>query len=199
MIGSSVSRKRSLTPSGIAAFVVAVLIGIALPRSVYAVATSAFYAGNVSFSSPDGANTLGGTTSLVKRVTNAAKREIVETVYQPAKAPGAPVTPIVTHLKRKGSTNVFEASDEGKTFRGTVTYDGPEWKWTHWTYAIEMLSGGEPTGQTVTGEGEISPYSIKTSKTLSDASGNATLLVREELGRVTPAEFEKLKGEMGGR
>ncbi|MBS1962471.1 MAG: hypothetical protein JST04_09660 [Bdellovibrionales bacterium] len=181
------------------AFVVTLAIGIAVPRSAHAVATSAFYAGNVSFSSPDGANALGGTTSLVKRVTNRAKREIVETVYQPPKHEGGSMTAIVTHLKRKGSSNVFEASDEGKTFRGTVTFEGPEWKWTRWTYAIDMLAAGEPNGMTVSGEGEISPYAIKTSKTLSDANGDATLLVREELGRVTPAEFEKLKGEMGVR
>ena len=81
----------------------------------------------------------------------------------------------------------------------TSTFRHASFSRTRWTYAIEMLAGGEPNGLTVSGEGEISPVALKTTKTLSDANGDATLLVREELGRVTPAEFEKLKGEMGAK
>ncbi len=176
---------------GIGLFVVMTAIPSAL-----AVGRVSYYAGNVTFTSPDGSTSYGGTTSLVKRTVNQARREITEIVLQPAKRAGEPVVPIVTHLRQRGTSSTFEARDEGKTFRGTLIFSGPAWKWTHWTYAIELTANGDATGEKLSGEGDVTPLEISTAKLLTDAAGKPAVSIREKLDRVSPVEYEKLKSEM---
>jgi hypothetical protein len=177
-------------------FALGLLLAMTAVPSALAIGRVSYYAGNVTMTSGDGTTAYGGTTSLVKRTVNRARHEITETVIEPAKKAGEPAVEIVTHLKARGKTSIFDVEDEGRTFRGTMTFSGNDWKRTHWTYEIEMLENGAPTGVTLSGDGDISPTSIRTRKVIADADGNSMMLVEEDLGRVTPAEFRRLKSEM---
>jgi hypothetical protein len=177
-------------------FAIGLVFSMTLAPSALAVGLVSYYAGNVTYSSEDGSTSYGGTTSLVKRTVNKGRHEIIEVVLQPPKKIGGLADEFVTHLTQQKKSSTFTAFDEGKTFRGSLTYAGPDWKWTHWTYAIEMTANGEPTGEKLTGDGEITPFKLTTSKLLTDANGKPKFLVREDLDRVSPVEYEKLKSEM---
>ena len=102
--------------------------------SALAVGRVSYYAGNVTMTSGDGSTSYGGTTSLVKRTVNRARHEITETVFQPAKNVGDPAVEIVTHLRQRGKSLVFDTQDEEKTFRGAITFSDEDWKNSHCTY-----------------------------------------------------------------
>ncbi len=170
-------------------FAIGLFLSMTLVPSALAVGLVSYYAGNVTYSSGDGSTSYGGTTTLVKRTVNKARHEVTEVVLQPDRT-------FVTHLRQQKKTSTFTATDDGKTFRGSLTFAGPEWKWTQWTYAIETTANGEATGEKISGEGDISPFKLTTTKLITDATGKPTMLVREDLDRVSPPEYEKLKAEM---
>ena len=130
-----------------------------------------FYTGTVTTSHPDTGVPFGPAEDTVtKRTVDAAARTIVEEVVSQG-------LPIVTTMTERGDTNVFDASDDGGTFSGTLTFDGSDFAFTGWTYFIELTDGSG----VITGVATIDDENILTHKTYSDHSGTAQALIADAL------------------
>ena len=121
-----------------------IIIAAALSACAGAVALkaaggTAYYYGQVSFLSPDGKLPYNKTDSVVKRETLDGGARIIETVTQPGSGHGMRPKEFVTELKRRKKTLVYDASDAGGAFTGTLTYKDPELK--TWTYNIKLKDG----------------------------------------------------------
>jgi hypothetical protein len=92
-------------------------------------------------------------------------------------------------MTRRGKTLVFDATDDGKTFTGTLTYASD--KLDSWTYDIQMTGGGS-----VKGKGRIDAKGVHTDKQVVMRAG-PSMKVIEELAPVTEATYtqhhQKLK------
>jgi hypothetical protein len=160
--------------------------------AVFAETMSYFY-GPATYTSADG-KAYGAGVSLVKREVLPARDLIIETVIQPGRAPGERPRQIVTTLTRRAGTTVFDAADAAATFSGSLTFDGPEWAWTHWRYAIALKDGGR-----VTGDGRLGDDGVRTNKSVLDAKGVITVRVSESLAPVTLKDFQARRRELLGR
>ncbi len=147
----------------------------------------AFYYGQVSFFSQNGKLPYGESEAAVKRQILENGSRIVETVTQPGRAPGMRAVEIVTELKRRGKTLVYDAKDAGATFTGTILFKDSALK--AWTYDIKLKDGG-----TITGTGELTPAGIKTSKLLGGIA--RPMLIKEDLGVIKAAEYVMRVAEM---
>lgn len=147
----------------------------------------AFYYGQVSYFSPNGKLPYGETESAVKREILENGSRILETVTQPGRAPGMRPVQIVTELKRRGKSLVYDAADAGATFTGRLTFKDAGLK--AWTYDIKLKDGG-----TITGTGELTPAGIKTAKLLGGAA--RPMLIKEDLGAIKAAEYTRRVAEM---
>lgn len=152
-----------------------------------AAGSSAYYYGQVSSFSPDGRMPYGNTDSAVKREILDDGARIIETVTRPGPSPSMRPKEIVTELKRRKKTLVYDASDTGATFAGTVTFQDPDLK--SWIYDIKLKAGG-----TIKGSGKLSPEGIKTEKQLS--SGGRPMSVKEDLKTVSEREYKMRVSEM---
>jgi hypothetical protein len=164
--------------------VCAVMAGVALNASAgqktgttrgEAAARTEYYYGQVVYSSADGKIEYGKTFSLVKRLIDPVAERILETVLQPSEKPGGKPDEYVTELKRAGPTAVFNASDPGKTFTGTLAFSGgAAWAWTVWLYDLKFTAGGS-----LKGRGELSQGAVKTEKIFTKPDGGATRITED--------------------
>lgn len=148
---------------------------------------TAYYYGQVSFFSPDGKMPYGNTDSAVKREILDDGAHIIETVTQPGHSHSMRPKEIVTELRRRGKTLIYDASGAGGTFAGTVTFQDPELK--TWSYDIKLKAGG-----TIKGSGKLSPQGIKTEKQLS--GDVRPMSVKEDLKTVSEREYQMRVIEM---
>ncbi len=148
---------------------------------------AAHYYGQVSFFSPDGKIPYNNTESAVKREILDGGARIIETVTQPGHGHSMRPREIITTLKRRKKTLVYDASDAGGTFTGSVTFKDPELK--TWTYDIKLKTGGE-----LKGSGRISPDGIKTEKQLSGVG--RPMSAREDLRTVSEDIYKMRVSEM---
>lgn len=141
-----------------------------------------FYAGTVQLTSPDGATPFGpARQGLARRTVNREQGIIVESVLDAGRLR-------TTTLTRQGETNLFDASDAEKTFSGTVTFTGPAWAWTGWTYSISMTDGSG----TIEGSAVIDDSSLRTEKYFVLPDGKKQLRIVDDLKVVTMAEYTAL-------
>ena len=159
-------------------------VGAAAPGGA---GSSAYYYGQVASFSSDGRIPYGNTESAVKREILDDGARIVETVTQPGPSPSMRPKEIVTKLKRRHKTLVYDAADAGGTLAGTVTFQDPDLK--IWTYDIELKAGG-----TIKGSGKLLPDGIKTEKHFS--GGGRPMSVKEDLKAVSEREYRMRVGEM---
>lgn len=148
---------------------------------------TAYYYGQVSFLSPDGKLPYNKTDSAVKREVLDGGARIIETVTQPGSGHSMRPREFITELKRRKKTLVYDATDAGGTFTGTLTYKDPGLK--TWTYNIKLKDGG-----TIKGSGKLSPEGIQTEKQLS--GGSRPMLVKEDLKTVSEREYKMRVDEM---
>ena len=94
-----------------------------------------------------------------------------------------------TKLTQTDKNNVFTATDDAKSFSGTLTFEGENWKWSNWTYDIEMTNG---SGKIV-GEGKLTSSGVETTKKFILPDGKEQVLITENLKEITKEEYEKLK------
>lgn len=142
--------------------------------------------GSSQVSSPDGSSAYGPADDvLVRRTSTPAQGQIVEETWYSGEAGR-------TTLVRQGDTTVFDASDAAGTFTGTLSFDGPEWDWNHWTYDIVLTDG---SGSLV-GEGTWDGAAWQSVKTFSDADGNAVARIQDDLAGVDQASFDALLAEL---
>ena len=142
-----------------------------------------YYYGEVKVTSPDGKTPYGPVKySLVKRTIDEKEKTIIEDVRQDGKQ-------FNTKLSQTKEDNVFTATDEDKSFSGTMTFTGDKWKWTNWTYNIEMTNG---SGKIV-GEGRLTSSAIETIKKFVLPNGKEQVLITEHLNEISKQEYEKLK------
>ena len=167
--------------------IAAALSACAGAAALKAAGGSAYYYGQVSSFSPDGRMPYGNADSAVKREILDDGAHIIETVTQPGPSPSMRPKEIVTELKRRGKTLVYDASDAGGTLAGAVTFQDPELK--TWAYNIKLKAGG-----TIKGTGKLSPEGIKTEKLLS--GGGRPMSVKEDLKAVSEREYRMRVNEM---
>ena len=85
--------------------------------------SASFYYGSVKYTSPDGNVPYGNTVSLVKRTVRPNESLIFEVVLQPSRKSGEKPVEFVTMISRRGSTAVFDVTDDRQTFNGTITFE----------------------------------------------------------------------------
>lgn len=141
-----------------------------------------YYQGTSTTTSPDGSTPYGPPAAvLVRRHVDPAAGIIEESVINNGQA-------FPTTLTWTQGTE-FSASDEGATFRGTVTFSGPEWAWTSWTYDIAMSDGSG----TLRGNGSLSADGIHTEKMFHAPDGSAQARIVEALIPIDEATYDELR------
>jgi hypothetical protein len=172
----------------------AVLVSaLALPGSAVAGAipsTTLYYFGDVKHFAPDGAKVLWKTTSLVKRVLDPSQNTIMETVTQPPRAPNSPAVEFTMIGTRVGNTNTFSVTAPDHSYSGAMTYSGPDWKWSHWSYDLTMK-----TGEKIAGGGSVTGEGVKITKLWLGPGGELTRLIQEDLKPISEAKYTRLKAE----
>lgn len=142
-----------------------------------------YYYGEVKTTSPDGKIPYGPLKySLVKRTIDQKEKTISEYVMQDGKL-------FNTKLTQTDKSNVFATTDDEKSFSGTITFTGESWKWSSWTYNIEMTDG---SGKII-GDGKLTSIAIETIKKFVLPNGKEQVLITENLKEITKEEYEKLK------
>lgn len=143
-----------------------------------------YYEGTSTTTSPDGATPYGPPVAvLVRRQVDPAAQRIEEHVINEGRA--FPTT------LRQTQGEEFSASDEGETFHGTVTFSGPDWAWTSWTYDLTMSDGSG----TLRGSGTLSAEGIDTEKMFHGPDGSAQALIVEHLRPIDEATYERMLSE----
>lgn len=169
---------------------------IIVAASLSAVATAAtpnagggvaYYYGQVLFFSPDGKLPYGDTDAAVKREILDGGARIVETATQPGSSHGMRPKETITELKRRGETLVYDASDVGGTFFGTIVFRDPELK--SWIYWMTFKAGGA-----MEGSGKLSPEGIKTEKHVFD--GGRPMMLKGEFKVVSERVYKIHVNEM---
>lgn len=155
------------------------------PAAAQAVAT--YYVGTTATTSPDGQQAYGpARTIAVRRTVDPAGGRIEELVVHPGEV-------FVTVLRRRpGDAAIFDADDQNHSFTGTVSFTGPEWAWTAWTYDLAMSDGSG----TLTGSGSGGPGSLDTDKLFVAADGQQRARIREHLEEVDEATYTRTRAEL---
>lgn len=130
----------------------------------------------------------------MQRTVDPASRQIDEIVVQPGRKPGEKPSEFITHLTRRGSSTVFDAVDEGHTFRGTLAFKGADWAWDAWTYQITLSDGGK-----LVGDGSLTSGGIVTRKRVLGKNGEPTVSVTETLSPITQQKYDALRTALLGR
>lgn len=139
-----------------------------------------YYYGSVSFLSPDGRLPYRKTETVVRREIMENGDRILETVSQPSYSPSMKPEITVTELRRRGKTLVYDASDRGRTFSGTVTFR--DTALMSWTYEIKMQDGSA-----VTGKGELTKERLLTEKQLTGVK--RPMMIRDDLKSVSEGVY----------
>lgn len=144
-----------------------------------------YYEGTSATTSPDGATPFGPpVTVVVRRTTDPTTKTIDEYVVHPGEEHPATMT------LQEGA--VFAATDPKGSFKGTITYSGPAWHYTGWTYNIALTDGSG----TITGTGEATATTMKTDKQFVDAGGTPRARIREDFHVIDEATFQKKLAEL---
>jgi hypothetical protein len=139
-----------------------------------------YYKGTSTTTSPDGKTPYGPPADdIVQRTVDRQAGTIVEDVVMAGRD-------VPTTMRRKGTTLEFDASDEGGTFSGTLTYSGPEWD--SWTYALTVGKTGS-----ISGTGKIVDGTIMTDKMFNGPDGKPVAHISEKLAPATAEEFASEK------
>ena len=139
----------------------------------------AFYVGTVTVTDPNTGASFGPPQdTVVKRTDDTFAGTIVEEVLDGTDT-------IITTMTRRGNTNVFDASDDGATFTGTLTYTGTPGAFSGWTYAIVLTDGSGA----IEGSATIDALGIATDKTFRDPDGLARARIQDALSAVDEATY----------
>ena len=144
------------------------------PESVASVAAyQETFEGTVEMFAPDGVTPIQpAAPSRIVREVMPAEGQIIETVVQGEERHRAVLT-------RQGESNVFDATDDAHSFTGTITYEGPEWHWTSWTYALTMTE----SGLILRGTGRLDGETLETSKELTPPGAPPVVIIHEHYRR----------------
>jgi hypothetical protein len=141
----------------------------------------AFYVGTVTTTDPDTGASFGpAKDTAVSRTIDPVAHTIVEEVLDGADT-------IITTMSQRENSNVFDASDDGATFSGTLTFTGAPFHFTGWSYDLSLtdLSG------TIEGSATIDDEGIATDKVFKDAGGVAQARIQDALAAVDEATYDR--------
>lgn len=155
-----------------------------------------YYYGPVSYSQG------GETYSLIKRTISPSRSQIIEELIQPPRVEGQAAFSDVTTMTRVGTSNEFAVTDSLKSFQGKISFQGPEWKWTSWTYQIEGVSG-LMNGMTILGSAKLDSNDLHIEKVatgqyrLPDGSVKAfSLTITEAEKEVSSSQYEACRQKL---
>ncbi|WAS94805.1 hypothetical protein [Nannocystis punicea] len=174
-----------------AAFAVLATVAIACKHSEQSTPPPAvaatYYVGTTTTTSPDGAQPYGpAKTIAVRRTVDSAHDSIEELVVHPGEQ-------FITTLQRRpGDAAVFAAGDRAGSFTGTVTFTGPEWAWTAWTYDIAMTDG---SGE-LQGTGRLTAGSLDTDKLFISPDGQPRARIHEHLEQVDETIYKSTRDQL---
>jgi len=137
-----------------------------------------FLQGTSTTTSPDGSIPYEGPTPvLAKRTVDATNGTILEESWH-----GGEYRKNLATLRP--GTLIFDVSDEGKTYEGTLTFATEDWVYGSVTYDIAMATGNG----TITGTGVWDNGTYTTDKMYSE-NGAAVAKIVESLGTITEDAF----------
>jgi len=161
----------------------------AAPPAVASEPAPRYYLGTTTTTSPDGATAYGPPFPVaVRRTLDPRRGTIDEYVVHPGSTHP-------THLRRDpgaGPQAIFTAEDDQRSFTGTITFTGPDWAWTAWTYAITLSDGSG----TLRGSGRADARSITTDKLFHGPDGQPRARIRERLDEVDLPTFTRTRDEL---
>lgn len=150
-----------------------------------AAAETEYYYGTSSTTSPDGKVAYGPPVMmLVRRDVAPADDQIVETATREGRT-------LVTTLRRVEAGR-FAASASDASFGGAIEFEGSEWSWNRWRYALELADG---TG-VIEGTGQIDGKWLEADRYLVAGSGERRSRITDRLARITKEEYDRRIGEM---
>lgn len=146
-----------------------------------------YYVGTTATTSPDGAQPYGpAKTVAVRRTVDPAQGSIEELVVHPGEQ-------FFTELQRRpGDAAVFTTRDRAGSFGGTVSFTGPEWAWTAWTYDIAMSDG---SGK-LQGSGRLGARSLDTDKLFVGPDGQPRARIVEHLEQVDEPTYASTRDRL---
>lgn len=146
--------------------------------------TITYYEGTETTTSPDGTTPFGPPHAvLVRRTVDPSAKTIDEYVVMQGEEHPATMT------LRDG--DVFTVTDPKGEFSGTLTFTGPAWNYTGWTYDIKVGATGA-----ISGHGEVTAAGLKTDKQFADAGGTPRARIVEDLHVIDQATFDRRRAEL---
>ncbi|MEE2779364.1 MAG: hypothetical protein VYE15_02495 [Myxococcota bacterium] len=135
--------------------------------------------GEMVTTSPDGATPFGPPTPvIVKRVIDGAKGQILEDSWHGGEHHKSTMT-------LRAGTLIFDATNDKKTYEGTMTFATEDWLRGSVTYDIKM---SDQSG-TLTGTGAWEGDTYNTVKVFSDPTGTPQAKMTEALTIITEEAF----------
>jgi hypothetical protein len=119
----------------------------------------------------------------MKREIRLAENLIVEALVQPSRNPALKATPLNLVMKRRGGSNVFDASDN-EFYRGIVKFHGTEGRWSRWIYQLSLRDG-----RRIEGEGRLTVDGLYKKRTFFDTDGSARYVIEDRLKSVDAEEY----------
>ena len=100
-----------------------------------------------------------------------------------------------TYYQRIEKSNRFVVTNRKKTFMGIVTFEGKDWLWNKWSYALTLLNGKG----LMTGKGILSGNSLKTEKVLILPNGHYRVRIREQFAHVSKSKYLMIRKQLVGK
>lgn len=154
-------------------------------RSGLAGVGAEYYYGTSTTTSPDGKINYGPPAmTLVRREVHPSDERIVETATRSGR------TVVTTLEQQKGG--LFTASASDNSVSGSIEFEGDDWQWRSWRYALEL---GDGSG-TIVGGGRIDGKWLESDRYLVAPNGERRSRVIDRLARITQEEYERRMAEM---
>ena len=141
-------------------------------------AVTTYYTGTTEMAPPDSKEPRMPRPYIVERTVNPEEHTLIEKVLVHG-------TMTATTMTATADPNVFTATDENKSFTGTITYKGPAWAWTSWHYDLKMSDGSG----TIAGDATITDGNIDTVKDFASPDGIVRMVIKDHIKPVDESQF----------
>ena len=137
-----------------------------------------YYTGTTEMAPPESKEPRNPRPYIVERTVDPEEHQLVEKVLVHG-------TMTATTMTATADPNVFTATDENKSFTGTITYKGKPWAWTSWHYDLKMADGSG----TISGDATVTDDNIDTVKRFASPDGIVRMVIKDHIKPVDESVF----------